>query len=737
MLKRCSIARPEIFELVNKEIKFLKLFAGPYTVEFLGSEIVNQARGREALILLGYCPGGNLFEKLSSRNGAFVPFPNCLKIFQQILLSVKPFHDHNPPVTHRDLKLENILFAPDGTIRLCDFGSCSVGHTYLRNQTERSQAEEVVAKETTPMYRAPEMVDLYHRDILTEKTDIWALGCIFFTICYLKNPFQDVGSLGILNGKIPFPTDAPFPAEAKELVVRMLDPDPEARPTLDQLLHWVGQLIQGQPLPEHVLTPEAQQKRADRIAANNVRAQKKGAKKPQPVAAPKATQAGVASDSVAAKRLAAKRGGLQSVSTYQPTSAPTVPQQNGFGGSSDGFAADFGDFGGPATSTAPNFGDTSSFQPTAGGVSVFDAFGDDDAFQPSASGAPTGGFHPSAAPGKHDTADFLFDTEEVDVVEDDFALPSAPSPVKPLSRTESPAAHTRKQQLTAQHNAFTDKPSPGNQLGFDAFGDNFTDPFGKVPTGKGVFTPPASSRSQSQHGSRHNSNDYNSAFEPSTGPSLPINNAASSSSSTFGFDESFLDAFAPSVPSGVKPTASLNSPSRPGQQSSLVRGGSANSSSNNLKSMIPSNLSRSRDCKVDDFGMPVTASVGPPPPSPSRSAPVAAKPIKPVKPAKPAKVVDLLSDPMEHATNNTSSSSSVDLLSDEFLLSRPAASNDPFNTTSNPLVPTTLQNQSVLKLFDIPPQGASTGTPISSSRSIPGRANLQSSASKPAFDLLG
>lgn len=66
-----------------------------------------------------------------------------------------------------------IVILQDNSIRLCDFGSCCIGYTYLRNQAERSAAEEVIQKETTPMYRAPEMIDLYLREELTEKTDIW------------------------------------------------------------------------------------------------------------------------------------------------------------------------------------------------------------------------------------------------------------------------------------------------------------------------------------------------------------------------------------------------------------------------------------------------------------------------------------------------------------------------------------------------------------------------------------
>lgn len=28
-----------------------------------------------------------------------------------------------------------------------------------------------------------------------------ALGCVLYAVCYLKNPFQDAGNLGILNAK--------------------------------------------------------------------------------------------------------------------------------------------------------------------------------------------------------------------------------------------------------------------------------------------------------------------------------------------------------------------------------------------------------------------------------------------------------------------------------------------------------------------------------------------------------
>lgn len=158
---------------MNKEITLLRKYKDRHIVNLIASETSQNSGKREAYLLLEYCPGGHLLTRLNSRGGnPFAIFDIC-RIFTQLLDAVQPLHDSSPPVTHRDLKLENILFSHDGMVKLCDFGSCATGYTYLRNAEERSKAEEIISKETTQMYRAPEMVDLYMREELTEKTDIW------------------------------------------------------------------------------------------------------------------------------------------------------------------------------------------------------------------------------------------------------------------------------------------------------------------------------------------------------------------------------------------------------------------------------------------------------------------------------------------------------------------------------------------------------------------------------------
>jgi len=41
------------------------------------------------------------------------------------------------------------------------------------------------------MYRPPEMCDPYMGYLVSEKVDVWMLGCVIFTLAYFIHPFID------------------------------------------------------------------------------------------------------------------------------------------------------------------------------------------------------------------------------------------------------------------------------------------------------------------------------------------------------------------------------------------------------------------------------------------------------------------------------------------------------------------------------------------------------------------
>ena len=69
---------------------------------------------------------------------------------------------HAIQLAHRDIKIENILFQ-NGKYKLCDFGSASferVDFAFI-DKNEFYKYEEFYEKNTTLMYRPPEMADLF------------------------------------------------------------------------------------------------------------------------------------------------------------------------------------------------------------------------------------------------------------------------------------------------------------------------------------------------------------------------------------------------------------------------------------------------------------------------------------------------------------------------------------------------------------------------------------------------
>ncbi|KAL9950314.1 hypothetical protein ACROYT_G042795 [Oculina patagonica] len=86
------------------------------------------------------------------------------------------------------------------------------------------------------MYRAPEMVDLYSNMPVTEKVDIWALGCILFFLCFMEHPFEDSAKLRILNAKYTIPESDTKYTVFHDLIKYMLQVNPVNRPDIKEVL---------------------------------------------------------------------------------------------------------------------------------------------------------------------------------------------------------------------------------------------------------------------------------------------------------------------------------------------------------------------------------------------------------------------------------------------------------------------------------------------------------------------
>jgi len=122
------------------------------------------------LILMEYCEGGTALSVCNhlKMNLKRLDLQSLIIAFGQICNAVSYLHAQRPPIVHRDLKPVNFL-VKNGAYKLCDFGSAVFGHVDLRTSRARNEAEEVIEKTTTQMFRSPEMVDLYMSKKLTQR----------------------------------------------------------------------------------------------------------------------------------------------------------------------------------------------------------------------------------------------------------------------------------------------------------------------------------------------------------------------------------------------------------------------------------------------------------------------------------------------------------------------------------------------------------------------------------------
>ena len=209
------------------------------------------------LLVVEYAGGGSLYSIVSSGCGP-IPEERARMLFQQMLAAVE--YCNSSDIFHRDLKLENVVFASPGldTLKLTDFGASKDSNVHSAPKS----------KVGTIAYMAPEVVDVAR--VGTAKTydgaaDIWSLGVILFVMCIKRYPFgfdgakRDGGvSPAVVYRRVrlgwPAGLEGDLPAgmseELAELFAGLLHPQPSQRwePAQIRASRWLAAIPPYQPV---------------------------------------------------------------------------------------------------------------------------------------------------------------------------------------------------------------------------------------------------------------------------------------------------------------------------------------------------------------------------------------------------------------------------------------------------------------------------------------------------------
>lgn len=223
VLKRVAVPDKSALANMRTEVETMKKLKGHrHIVKYIDSHASQlHGGGYEVFLLMEFCGGGGLIDFMNTRLQNRLTEPEIIKIFSDCAEGVACMHYLKPPLLHRDLKVENILISGKGrsTIyKLCDFGSSAPPRPAAKSAAEGRLIEDDVQRHTTLQYRSPEMIDVYRKQPIDEKSDIWALGVLLYKLCYYTTPFEEVGQMAILNATFKYPSYPRFSDRLKMLI---------------------------------------------------------------------------------------------------------------------------------------------------------------------------------------------------------------------------------------------------------------------------------------------------------------------------------------------------------------------------------------------------------------------------------------------------------------------------------------------------------------------------------------
>lgn len=218
LLPKEIAANPTLVARFQREMEILKDLRHANIVHCFGGV----CEGDQQFYAMELVDGGTVASLLAEQGK--LTWHQTVEIGLQVCAALACAHDKG--VIHRDLKPANLLLTKAGKVKLSDFGLAMVA----------SEAKLTAAGKTmgTLHYMSPEQI--HGKTTLSNKSDLYALGCVLFELLTGRPPFTGENMAEILQQHLRQPAppvsaliaNCPPPLEA--LIAELLSKDPDRRP---------------------------------------------------------------------------------------------------------------------------------------------------------------------------------------------------------------------------------------------------------------------------------------------------------------------------------------------------------------------------------------------------------------------------------------------------------------------------------------------------------------------------
>ncbi|KAL7722509.1 non-specific serine/threonine protein kinase [Entamoeba marina] len=241
-IKQITCKTQDETQFILKEIAMNKKFTSCENIlTVYGHNIQKEKDGTTTISILREFCQYSLADLISSSD--FKPFPEetILRTILGLANAIAVLHHHNPPIIHCDVRTDHVLLNEKDVPRLIDFGASCIGQFYIKNIKEAKQLEKEI-HHSTIAYRAPELVMLQIGTLITEKIDVWSLGCILYKMAFFRYPFGE-SMVCIREGRYKIPKWNKYSNSLTTLLSMMLRVDPDERATIQDIIVTISQRI--------------------------------------------------------------------------------------------------------------------------------------------------------------------------------------------------------------------------------------------------------------------------------------------------------------------------------------------------------------------------------------------------------------------------------------------------------------------------------------------------------------